>query len=123
MNHGAMDVLLEKLLTAVKVAHMWHWKVKRFSHHMAFGELYDELQSLTDELAEMYMGKYGTDGHIEMSEPNGFSEQDPLLFIQDLDNVIEDLRHEIPQDAPIQAKMDEIQELISSTRYKLENLE
>jgi DNA-binding ferritin-like protein len=118
-----MNVLLEKLLTAVKVAHMWHWKVKRFSHHMAFGELYEGLQSLTDELAEMYMGKYGTDGHIELSEPNGFSEQDPLLFIQDLDDVVDDLRRVIPQDTPIQAKMDDIQELISTTRYKLENLE
>jgi DNA-binding ferritin-like protein len=71
-----MKDLVSKLLMARNVAHMWHWKVKSFSMHLALGELYENLLSLTDELMEMYMGKYGTDAHVIIDPVNTFSEQD-----------------------------------------------
>lgn len=107
---------------AQRVAQMWHWKVKSFSQHLAFGELYDTLGEMADDLAEMYMGKYGTDGHLELSDPNAFSEQDPLEFIRQLDTVLADLATSFPQDGFLVNKYQELQGDVSRIKYKLENL-
>jgi len=121
-THGSMAHLVGNLLKARDTAQMWHWKVKSFSMHMALGELYDELLSLTDELFEMYMGRYGTDAHIKLSDPNPFSEQDPLEFISQLDSYLE-LQHDIiPQDKFLVNKFEEIQGSVSRVKYKLMNL-
>lgn len=117
-----MKNVLEILLAAQRVAQMWHWKVKSFSLHLALGELYDGLTKMMDELAEMYMGKYGVDDHIELSLPNPFSEQDPIEFIRQLQSVLEQLETTIPQDGFITNKYQEIQALVSTIKYKMENL-
>lgn len=121
--NGEMENVLATLLKAQTVARMWHWKVKRLSQHLALGELYDSLTELTDQLAEMYMGRYGTEGHIELSEPNPFSEQDPLEFVMQLDKFLEDQKEQIPQDGFIINKYEEIQGDVSTVLYKLQNLQ
>ena len=117
-----MDMLLTQLLNASKVARMWHWKVKSFSMHQALGELYTQLDAITDELAEMYMGAYGTDGHIEMSQPNTFSEEDPLEFIKLLHVYLENVHGLIPQDGFLVNKFEELQAAVARIKYKMENL-
>lgn len=119
---GPMANLISQLLKARDVAHMWHWKVKSFSMHLALGELYEGLLELTDELFEMYMGKYGTDAHIALSDPNAFSEQDPVEFIRQLDSFLAEQEKRIPQDGFLINKFQELQALVSSTKYKMENL-
>ncbi len=109
-------------MMAQRNAQMWHWKVKSFSQHMAFGELYDKLGDLADELAEMYMGTYGTDGHIELSDPNHFSEQDPIEFIRQLHTVLKELETSFPQDGFLVNKYQELQGVVAQIKYKLENL-
>jgi hypothetical protein len=121
-TYGSMAKLVGNLLKARDTAHMWHWKVKSFSMHMALGELYDQLLELTDELFEMYMGRYGTDAHIELSDPNPFSENDPLEFISQLDSYLEYQHDVIPQDKFIVNHFETIQALVSTTKYKLVNL-
>lgn len=118
-----MATLIGTLLKAQNVSQMWHWKVKRLSQHLALGELYDTLTTLTDDLAEMYMGKYGTEFHVELSEPNPFSEQDPLEFVMQLDKFLEDQKEQIPQDGFIINKYEELQGDVSRIIYKLQNLQ
>jgi len=117
-----MANLVSKLMLARTVAHMWHWKVKSFAMHIALGELYDGLTELTDQLMEMYMGSYGTEAHIELSDPNAFSEQDPTEFIRQLHEFLKTEHSLVPQDPFIVNKFEEIQALVSTTKYKLENL-
>jgi DNA-binding ferritin-like protein len=109
-------------MMAQRTAQMWHWKVKSFSQHLALGELYDKLGDFADELAEIWMGKYGVDGHVELSGPNAFSEQDPLEFIRQLHTVLERLEGTIPQDGFIVNKYQELQAEVSRIKYKMENL-
>lgn len=90
--------------------------------HLALGELYDKLTSFADELAEMYMGKYGQDMHIDQSDPNHFSEQDPLEFIRQLFTVLEELEHTVPADGFLLNKYQELQGTVARLKYKLENL-
>ena len=117
-----MENVLRILMMAQRCAHMWHWKVKSFAQHIALGDLYDGLTKLMDELAEMYMGKYGTEGHIPLSDPSGFSEQDPVEFVRQLHTTLEDLATTFPQDGFIVNKYQELQALVATTKYKLENL-
>lgn len=119
---AVMANLMGQLMKARNVAHMWHWKVKSFAMHLALGELYDKLSDMMDELMEMYMGRYGTEAHVPLGEPNAFSEQDPLVFVQQLDAFLADQEQVIPQDGFIVNKYQEIQAMVSTVRYKLENL-
>ena len=57
-----------------------------------------------------------------ISEPNGFSETDPLEFIRQLDGFLEEQHAVIPQDGFIVNKFEELQGLVSTVKYKLENL-
>jgi DNA-binding ferritin-like protein len=107
---------------AQRVAQMWHWKVKSFALHLALGELYDKLNEFADELAELYMGKYGTEFHIPLSDPNAFSEQDPLEFILQLHTTLEHLADSFPQDGFLVNKYQELQGDVSRIKYKMENL-
>lgn len=121
-NDDVMANLVGVLLKATDVAKMWHWKVRSFAMHLALGELYDGLTTKTDELMEAYMGKYGTESHIPLSDPNAFSEQDPIEFIQQLCSFLEVQEGLIPQDGFIVNMFQEIQQLAYTTKYKMENL-
>lgn len=117
-----MANLMGNLLKAQSVARMWHWKVKSFALHMALGELYEGLSDMMDQLMEMYMGRYGTEAHIPMSDPNAFSEQDPLEFIRQLDDFLASQESRIPQDGFLVNKYQELQGMVSTVKYKMENL-
>lgn len=119
---SAMANLVTYLLKARDTAHRHHWKVKSFSMHLALGELYDEMLNLTDELFEMYMGKYGTDDNIELSVPNPFNQQDPLDFVQQLVAFLAEQKSRIPQDGWLINKFEELEGIVQRTFYKLENL-
>ena len=119
---NTMANLVSTLLQAINVAKIWHWKVRSFSAHLALGELYDGLTTATDELTEMYMGRYGTEFHIELSNPNPFSEQDHVEFVRQLDSFLDHQHGVIPQDGFIVNKFEELQALVSTVKYKLENL-
>jgi hypothetical protein len=119
---GPMENALAKLMLAQNVAKMWHWKTRSFAQHIALGELYDGITKLTDELAEMYMGAFGTDGHIPLSEPNGFSEQDPVLFVQQLHFFLAEVYGQLPEVPFIVNKFEELQALVATVKYKMDNL-
>lgn len=114
--------LVAQLLKARDVAHMWHWKVKSFAMHMALGDLYEKLLTLTDEFFEMYMGQYGTEAHVPLSIPNSFSEQDPVEFVKQLHVFLGQQYSVIPQDPWLVSKFQELQMLVARTLYKVENL-
>jgi hypothetical protein len=121
-HDARMANLMGNLMKARNVAHMWHWKVKSFSKHMALGELYDGLSTMMDDLMEMYMGRYGTESHIPLSDPNAFSESDPIEFVRQLDTYLGYEETQLPPEGFILNKFQELQALVSKVKYKLENL-
>jgi DNA-binding ferritin-like protein len=121
-DHGGMENLIRNLFMAQRCAHVHHWKVKSLSLHLALGDLYEALIEFADELAEMYMGAYGADIKIAQSDPNHFSEQDPVEFIRQLHDVLKALEKSIPQDGFLVNKYQELQGMVAKTKYKAENL-
>ncbi|MBT9137689.1 MAG: hypothetical protein DDT31_00227 [Syntrophomonadaceae bacterium] len=117
-----MENVIRIIFMAQRTAHMWHWKVKSFAMHLALGDLYEGLTTFADQLMEMYMGAYGTDGHIELSDPNTFSEQDPVEFIRQLHDTLKTLETTFPQDGYLVNTYQELQGLVATTKYKMENL-
>lgn len=119
-----MANLLSYMLIARNVAHMWHWKVKSFAQHLALGEMYDALGKYADELAEYFIGQYG-DGdhiHIHLSDPNPFSEQNPVEFVRQVHEWLASQHDRIPQDGFLVNKFEELQGEIAKIKYKIENL-
>jgi DNA-binding ferritin-like protein len=118
-----MENLIRNLFMAQRAAHVHHWKTKSFSQHMALGELYEALIEFADELAEMYMGSTGS-GNLEISQsdPNHFSEHDPVEFIRQLHGALQELSTSFPQDGYLVNKYQELQGFVARTKYKLENL-
>jgi DNA-binding ferritin-like protein len=121
-NIVGMENVIRNLFMAQRCAHVHHWQVKSLSLHLALGELYDALIGFADELMEMYMGAYSADIKIAQSDPNHFSEQDPVEFIRQLHEVLKALEHSFPQDGFLVNKYQELQGTVAKIKYKMERL-
>lgn len=121
-GNSGMDNLLSKLMMARDCAHVHHWQVKSLSLHLALGELYELITDFMDELAEMYMGMSGVTVNPDQSEPNGFSQQDPVEFIRQFSDLLLNLKHSLPQDDALINKYEELQGAVQKVKYKMENL-
>ncbi len=117
-----MNNILRNLLMAQRCAHVHHWRVKSFSLHLALGELYEKLTDFADDLAEIYMGMSGETVSPAQSDPNHFSEQDAVEFIQQLQAVLADLKSSLPNEGMLINKYEELQAEIARIKYKMENL-
>lgn len=117
-----MNNLLSTLMMARNCAHVHHWQVKSLSLHLALGDLYDAITEFMDELAEMYMGMSGVTVNPAQSDPNPFSQQDPLEFIRQLSSALAALKNDIPHDPALINKYEEMQGVVERQKYKMENL-
>ena len=108
-------------------AHVFHLRVKgsgSYAAHLALQAYYEGIVPLIDLVAENYQGKYGL---IEFEEVEGLDNNAAIdnivsyfsKLIEALDKLRED---EKLQSSSIQNQIDTIDELLSSTKYKLENL-
>lgn len=116
-----MNNILSKLLLARNVAHVLHWQVKSLSLHLALGELYEALTEFADQLAEEYMGLSKETVSPDVNDQNGFA-NDPLQFIQQLHDLLEQLKPTLTQDASLINTYEEFQGVVNRIKYKVENL-
>ena len=108
-------------------AHVFHLRVKgagSLAAHLALQTYYEGIIPLLDLLIENYQGKNGL---IEFEEVEGLdndaSIDNIVSYFSKLIEVLEKLRKdENLQSSSIQNQIDTIDELLSSTKYKLENL-
>lgn len=54
-----LDTKVKQFLQMQSQLKICHWQTKTYARHMAFGDTYDELDSLIDNFIESSMGKYG----------------------------------------------------------------
>jgi DNA-binding ferritin-like protein len=108
-------------------AHVFHLRVKGSwsdTAHKAFQKYYEKIIPLLDLIIENYQGKNGL---IEFEEVEGLdndaSIDNIVSYFSKLIDALEKLRKdENLQSSSIQNQIDTIDELLSSTKYKLENL-
>jgi hypothetical protein len=115
-----MDVI--KFLLEVRTqAQLLHWGTYKFSIHLALSDLYDGLDKLTDELAELLMGIEGSLDFSNQTPANFNLSVEPKTFINEVIDIFKCSR-QLFFDPSAQNKFDEILALFNTTKYKIERL-
>ena len=101
-------------------AHKAHLNTDSFAEHMALNTFYDEIIDLADSLAESWMGRNEQRvGDIPVINP---PKGEPLAVIKRLLEVVKDTRDFCADDTMLSNIVDEIEQLFTSTIYKLKFL-
>jgi len=99
--------------------HIFHLQTNSYSEHKALNKYYDEVVELTDGLIETFQGKYGI--LVDYSNLPLQNYQDNMqvvtYFIQ-LAELVHVMREDF-EDSYLQNQIDNVVELIESTKYKL----
>lgn len=115
--------LVLRLFNASTTTHLYHLQTTSFSQHMALDTFYKTIIDLGDDFAETYQGNYGLLTDYPDEYPCVLPEKGTpaLEMLSDLRDWVEENRDEIgtPTDTHLQNIIDEIVQLIDSTRYKL----
>lgn len=108
------------LFSARDYAHTEHLNTDSYAQHMALGSFYDEIVDLADSFAETWMGrKQEKIGEIEVPKaPRG----NCLAVMNRYLEVVQDTRDFVQDDTVLSNIADEIEQLFSSTIYKLKFL-
>lgn len=122
MNEFAQ--FISTLMSSRTQAHIFHLQVEgpgSYAAHKALNEYYDGIVDLFDGLVEGYQGRYGIlKGY---TSPATFKEDGQFLtYFEALAKYVETIRTKIPQDSYIQNQVDEVVDLIETTKYKLKYL-
>lgn len=121
-NAGGASEFIARLLHGSTMIHMHHLMVTgqgSFAKHMAL-DIYNELASLTDGLAEAYIGCTGMPlafkgGAFTMGS-------DPVADVKALYEYVETARMAMGTESHIQNEVDSISTLLSSALFKLNRL-
>ena len=110
--------------TQAHVYHLGAMGIGSFAAHLALQAYYEGIVPLIDLVAENYQGKHGL---IEFEEVEGLDNNAAIdnivSYFSKLIEALDKLRKdEKLQSSSIQNQIDTIDELLSSTKYKLENL-
>jgi DNA-binding ferritin-like protein len=101
-----------------------HWQTKGYARHIAFGEIYDQLDELVDEYIEVAMGKWGrfvVDGKLNTIVYKNLSEINMVEFLQEFKGKLYMLTSELDQekDTDLLNLKDEILAKINKLAYLL----
>ena len=118
---GSLMEVIKFLLDVRTQAQLLHWGTYKFAVHIALSDLYDGLDGLTDELAELLMGIEGSLDFSSQTPVNFNLSVDPKTFINEVIDIFKCSR-QLFFDTSAQNKFDEILALFNTTKYKIERL-
>ena len=124
-SSGKEGEFITKLLHCAAQVHIYHLICKgpgSFAMHKALNELYDGLPDLADGLAESVQGKYGILNYSMPGMAYDSTLSKAVPYVKDVLNYVKTTRKDIFQESNFQNQIDEIETLLYSTIYKLENL-
>ena len=116
---GDFVEMVSLLLHSRTQVHTLHLQTKSFSEHSALNGYYDGIGDLVDGIIESYQGKYDIiEGYKSYDLVNYKSTESTIKYLKDLDGKVQKLRG-CCKDSYIQNQIDNVNELINSTLYKL----
>lgn len=112
------------LMQSRNQAHIYHLQAEgpgAYASHKALQEYYEDVIDLIDGLVESFQGRYGILRGYKMA---GTIKEDnnPTMYFEGLAKFVETIRTQMPQDSYLQNQVDEVVDLIESTKYKLKFL-
>jgi hypothetical protein len=109
------------LMQSRNQAHIFHLQTPSFAAHKALRNYYEDIVELIDGLVESYQGRYGILRGYKMESI--IKEDDSVVtYFEGLCKFVEIIRTKVPQDSYIQNEIDNVVNLIESTKYKLKFL-
>ena len=121
----ATGLFLGTLMQSRNQAHIYNLQVQgmgSFAAHKALQEYYEGIVDRIDGIAESYQGRYGIITGYKMPEAIR-EDNNARMYFDGLAKFVETIRKQIPQDSYIQNQIDEVVDLIESTKYKLKFLQ
>jgi hypothetical protein len=116
---GDFVEMVSILLHSRTQTHTLHLQTKSFAEHSALNEFYDGIGDIVDGIIESYQGKYDIiEGYKSYDLVNYKSTEATIKYLKDLDGKVQKLRG-CCKDTYIQNQIDNVNELINSTLYKL----
>ena len=116
---GDFVEMVSLLLHSRTQVHTLHLQTKSFAEHSALNGYYDGIGDLVDGIIESYQGKYDIIGGYKSYDiVNYKSTESTIKYLKDLDGKVQKLRG-CCKDTYIQNQIDNVNELINSTLYKL----
>jgi hypothetical protein len=109
------------LMQSRNQAHIFHLQTPSFAAHKALQDYYEEIVELIDGLVESYQGRYGILRGYKM-ESIIKEDDSAVTYFEGLCKFVEIIRTKVPQDSYIQNEIDNVVNLIESTKYKLKFL-
>lgn len=109
------------LMQSRNQAHIYHLQTNSFAQHMALQGYYEGIIDLIDGLVESYQGRHGILRGYKMAGTIK-EDENPVTYFEGLAKFVEAIRTQIPQDSYIQNQVDEVVDLVESTKYKLKFL-
>jgi hypothetical protein len=107
---------VSSLLEIQDISHIAHLQTSSFSEHKALNELYEGIVDQFDAYVEAYQGKYGIiKGYKSFKLEEGL---DMVEYLKEKMTTFEGYRSTLT-DGYLQQMVDNTQELLSSTLYKL----
>lgn len=107
------------------IVHMLHLNTHSFSAHKALDDYYTEVIPIVDSIAEVTMGYQGSvlKGYKDYPFAK-YENYDPVTYLKEVREYVREYRYiSFPKDySPIQNELDNLENLLNSTLYKLEQL-
>lgn len=109
------------LMQSRNQAHIYHLQTQSYAAHVALQGYYEGIIDLVDGLVESYQGKYGILRGYKM-EGTIKEDDSALMYFEGLSKFVDVIRTKVPQDSYIQNEIDNVVNLVESTKYKLKFL-
>jgi len=109
------------LMQSRNQAHVFHLQTNSYAQHVALQDYYEGIVDLIDGLVESFQGRYGILRGYKMAGSLR-EDENTITYFEGLAKFVETIRVQIPQDSYIQNQVDEVIDLIESTKYKLKFL-
>jgi hypothetical protein len=121
-SKNVFTTMVSKLMHSILQTQAFHRQVKSLSEHLALGDYYAGIDELIDDIVESYQGKNGILSDYTNYEIVNYKNNEQLIkYFEKLEKDIEIDRKKI-KESYIQNQIDEIEQLINKTLYKLKFL-
>lgn len=122
MTPETIEQLFGTLIESTTAAWRKHLKTDSHNVHMSLNDFYEEIPELVDALIEAYQGIYGkVEGYENMLDDA--SEMTAIEYLETLRDICKNGRDLLNDETELESDMDAILDLISSTLYKLKELD
>lgn len=124
-TNSDFKMMISELFHSRIQAHIFHLQVKSsssYAEHKALQDYYESIDDIIDSIIESYQGKYDiVKGYKSFPIVDYENSQQLITYFKDLVQKVSDKRKSI-KESYLQNQIDNIEQLIYSTLYKLRNL-